>query len=64
MKTTLKSSLLRHQHRVGRKDCVLPPIRISASERAEVCSVASEVGLSVSVYLLSLHRMFMEKKNG
>jgi len=46
--------------KIERKDCVLPPIRISAAERAAVYRAASAAGLSVSAYLLSLHRAFMD----
>ncbi|MBE3142909.1 MAG: hypothetical protein IMZ61_03180 [Planctomycetes bacterium] len=62
MNEKAKASLLRHRCRPGRKDCVLPPIRISASERAEVVLAASGAGFSVSGYLLALHRAFMERK--
>ena len=48
------------KRKIERKDCVLPPIRISTAERAEVFRVASSVGLGVSAYLLSLHRAFVD----
>ena len=59
MNAKTKQELIRHTFRSGRRDAVVQ-LRISKTEKAEVCSVAAEAGLGVSSYLLSLHRMFME----